>query len=256
MLGKLYKYDFRCTARKAVPIFLLYTIIGVTLRIMMEVNIESKFLAIIATLIVTVFEFMMMLLVLFTLVTTIGRINKNLFTDEGYLMHTLPVKPSAHIWSKTLNLVTWGVISFLVTIIGALIVFADADFENVKRFFRAIPELNTPITVTLVLIALVVLFCLGIIAIYGVTSGAMENSMPIFKKGIVKVITGVVIYFLVVYVMLYGFEFIDWLTVKLSIDGDWVLAFGLSCVLVFLTIVGAGLFALANFLMKKKLNMQ
>lgn len=256
MLGKLYKYDFRCTARKVVPIYILYTIISITLRVMIGLDIENGFLKILSMIAHTVFAMMMLLLGVYTVGATIIRIDKNLFTDEGYLMHTLPVKPSAHIWSKTLNSVTWGVLSFFVTLIGALIVFADADFKNVKRLFGLIPELDTPVIVALIMMALVALLFLGIFPLSGVTSGAMKNSMPIFKKGVVKVISCVVIYFITINVMIYGSDFLGILMEKLEILGDWKPAFGLACVLVFLTIVGAALFSLANYLMKKKLNMQ
>ena len=49
---------------------------------------------------------------------TVIRFYKNFFTDEGYLMFTLPVKTSDLILSKTLVAVIWRLISFLFIILS------------------------------------------------------------------------------------------------------------------------------------------
>lgn len=51
----------------------------------------------------------------------IYRFYKNLYTDEGYLMHTLPVKPGELIWSKAFVAVIWSAISSLVITLSLMI---------------------------------------------------------------------------------------------------------------------------------------
>jgi hypothetical protein len=61
------------------------------------------------------------------------RFYKNMYTDEGYLSHTLPVKPSAHIFSKTLVSGTWYIgatVLMLVSMIWLLYAFMSTIFTS------------------------------------------------------------------------------------------------------------------------------
>lgn len=49
------------------------------------------------------------------------RFYKNLYTDEGYLMHTLPVTPRQLIWAKTFTLAIWEVISAIGIVVSIAI---------------------------------------------------------------------------------------------------------------------------------------
>ncbi len=42
------------------------------------------------------------------------RFHKNLYSNEGYLMFTLPVKPQMLLASKTIVAFSWIIISFIV----------------------------------------------------------------------------------------------------------------------------------------------
>lgn len=48
------------------------------------------------------------------------RFYKNLYTDEGYLMHTLPVRPRMLILSKTLTGVFWTYLAGILTVVTVL----------------------------------------------------------------------------------------------------------------------------------------
>lgn len=52
------------------------------------------------------------------------RFYKNFYTDEGYLLHTLPVTPHQLIWSKTFVALIWQVIS------GGVVTFSLINFVN------------------------------------------------------------------------------------------------------------------------------
>lgn len=60
------------------------------------------------------------------------RFYKNMYTDEGYLTHTLPVKPSAHIISKTLVSGTWY-LAATVLMLGSLIWLFCAFFSTIMQ---------------------------------------------------------------------------------------------------------------------------
>lgn len=52
------------------------------------------------------------------------RFFKNFYTDEGYLLHTLPVTPHQLIWSKTFVALIWQLIS------GLVVTFSIINFVN------------------------------------------------------------------------------------------------------------------------------
>ena len=81
------------------------------------------------------------------------RFYRNLFTDEGYLMHTLPVKKWELITAKGLVAVIWNVITTITTLLSVLLVillismssryggvtWADITESFAQFFHEAIP---------------------------------------------------------------------------------------------------------------------
>ncbi|MPM96962.1 hypothetical protein SDC9_144132 [bioreactor metagenome] len=63
-----------------------------------------------------------------TIVVMIQRFYKNLLSDEGYLMFTLPTKPWKHITSKLLVSLIWLAVSGIMAIISILIIAYDKIF--------------------------------------------------------------------------------------------------------------------------------
>lgn len=121
MLGKLLKHEFKAVNRLMIPLHLgliVITIVGrfyvqfvmnrahvdysnYTLRMwegLMDVLLVSAYvIALIAIFIIT------------WLYLDILRFRKNLFTDEGYLMHTLPASASEHIAAKLTVSTVWQI---------------------------------------------------------------------------------------------------------------------------------------------------
>ena len=74
-----------------------------------------------------------------TIVVIIERFYKSMISQEGYLMHTLPVKPWQHIVSKLSMAIIWTAIAIVVVIASLFIIggisgllteiLADADFS-------------------------------------------------------------------------------------------------------------------------------
>ena len=63
------------------------------------------------------------------------RFQKNLFSDEGYLTHTLPVSPTKLIWSKMLVAWAWIAID-LVCVIAVSYTHLDVYKRQVLHCFR------------------------------------------------------------------------------------------------------------------------
>ena len=97
---------------------------------------ESTVLSVVQTVFATLFgvtTFGMLL----TLVLMVYRFYKNLMTDEGYLMFTLPVSRSQLIWSKLLVALVWSVLS---TVLAALAWMAEISVVGRENVFSLIAQ--------------------------------------------------------------------------------------------------------------------
>ncbi len=143
MLGKLTKYEFKATARVFLPFYL--AVFGVTLInkcfLLINDKIEPEgiigvLLGVISTLMTVVSVVMIAATLFLTFFMILQRFYKNLFTDEGYLMHTLPVKAGHHIFAKLITSSVWTVVSALVVILAIFLLLVNV--ESVGRLIESI----------------------------------------------------------------------------------------------------------------------
>lgn len=139
MLSKLLRHEFRATGRIMLPVYalLLVSCGGCTLfGSLLGRYPESTVLSVVQTVFATLFgvtTFGMLL----TLVLMVYRFYKNLMTDEGYLMFTLPVSRSQLIWSKLLVALVWSVLS---TVLAALAWMAEISVVSRENVFSLIAQ--------------------------------------------------------------------------------------------------------------------
>lgn len=110
MLGKLIKHEFHAVSRLLLPLHLALILITFVGRFYVQFavsNMDSRFDLINISLIMFYVLALFAILILTYVYLYILRPHKNLFSDEGYLMHTLPVTPSMHIWAKLIVSVCW-----------------------------------------------------------------------------------------------------------------------------------------------------
>lgn len=145
MLSKLLKYEFRATGRIMLPVYalLLVTAGGTSVTgSLMGRYPESTVLSIFRTLFMTLFAFTTFGVLLLTLVLMVYRFYKNLMTDEGYLMFTLPVSRSQLIWSKLIVSMAWGILSAVLAALMWTMVLSVAGGENLfAGIFRGLRSL-------------------------------------------------------------------------------------------------------------------
>lgn len=119
MLSRLLKYEIKATGRVFLPLFLaLLAFAGISRLIALVGQQQWDTPEAISILI---YGFIMVAMFVMTFVTMIQRFYRNLLADEGYLMHTLPVKPWQHIVAKLLISMFWIVVSGIVAFISILI---------------------------------------------------------------------------------------------------------------------------------------
>ena len=153
MLGKLMKHEFRATARLMVPLLAAVLALSVFSRIADSV-ITSHALYAIRNLLSTLFAFGLFAAVIASVVLTASRFHKNLMTDEGYLMFTLPVSVHGLLWSKLLVSIVWFIAVFAVDALALLISFGSdvtsftlgfnfGTFEgNFREFFTIVNDIS------------------------------------------------------------------------------------------------------------------
>ena len=144
MLGKLIKYEFKATGRTFLPLYGAILLVALIQRflgrsnkgVFEELNTLGNFTNL-------ALGGLLIALVVITLIVTIQRFQKNLLSDEGYLMFTLPVKIRSLIIAKMLVAVTWVILSGIVGVITFIVLFATGEFfaEVGQMFSIFIPRM-------------------------------------------------------------------------------------------------------------------
>lgn len=148
MLGKLIKHELRAMLNKFSLVAIIFLVVSVIVRIMtlfedaMEDSISFTMSFVFIT---SVFVIGLVGLNFYALFSSVTRFQKNLFGDEGYLMHTLPVPSYYHIITKFVaGLVTW-IVSVIISMISITISFFGVNeitgmIEAVSDMFSFIAE--------------------------------------------------------------------------------------------------------------------
>ena len=156
MLIKLLKKDLKATYRFFIPLLCGYAIAALLGKFLFEVILAyGKFsfedaifngLTIFTVFYFTIFLIYLIACYIMSLVFIIFDFYKTMVSDHGYLTHTLPVKTSQLIWSKTLVGVFWQVIvNLLVGLSTFLLVighFSDIPFRSFLIEFIKTINLN------------------------------------------------------------------------------------------------------------------
>ena len=126
MLVKLMKHEFRATGRVMLPLYLALMIVAVGANLSVNVLLDSdlNILRMLGGLLMFVFFVGIMGVCIMSIILMVQRFQKNLLSDEGYLMFTLPVNVHQQVWSKMLVSAVWFAATFLaVCLAGWLFVY-------------------------------------------------------------------------------------------------------------------------------------
>ena len=153
MLGKLTKHEFLACGRVALPTYIAMLVLAAIGRFLTWLTSRQylidhvpttfvKIIKVLSSLISTVYVIAFVALIVLTLVFLVYRFFKNFFTDEGYLMMTLPVRPVSLITSKLIN--AWVFIFFSAIIaIGSLYITLghyDQLVDIIDRIFDSFKD--------------------------------------------------------------------------------------------------------------------
>lgn len=148
MLKKLYKYEWKSVSLLLLilhGVLLLYTLIG-RIAITFAMNLDYGHSASLFTnniiniggfLYLLAYAFFIIGIFIATIVYLTARIQKSMFSDEGYLTHTLPVSPAKLLWSKILIFWTWLAIDTICLILSVfLLITYKETWPGIQEAFR------------------------------------------------------------------------------------------------------------------------
>lgn len=199
MLKKLLKYDWKSVSGLLLilhGILLAYTLIG---RIGIAFGLSkygdtltgsvAEAYGIVSGIYILIYVFFIMAIMVVTGVYLAARFHKNLFSDEGYLTHTLPVSPAKIMWSKILVSWAWIVIDavFVVASIMMLVLFKQTfePFKNVVcEFFSILAGVygmqNQVLMILLILTVLAQFFgCYTMLVLFSMCLGSLFKTHKI-----------------------------------------------------------------------------
>ena len=139
MFGKLLKYDFRAMWKQFAFIWPAALVLAVVNRFTLDgLDSSSSVGETTAGVAMLVYVAILMAMFIVAVIFTIQRFYKGLLGDEGYLMHTLPVKPWQLVASKLLCAVAATAVNVAVAILSMLLIipWSKEDVQEVLQAFR------------------------------------------------------------------------------------------------------------------------
>lgn len=164
MLGKLLKHEFKATARFFIPIIIAVLIMTPITKLVANRRFFDGMLSIIPVTVITGYVITLFAVGVLTMVVIVLRFYQNMVSNQGYLMHTLPVSVSQHIVSKLIVAVVWSLISIAIILLSLFILFFFPDRMEIFRegwsqfvfFFREeAGELGRTFIVQMILMAMI-----------------------------------------------------------------------------------------------------
>lgn len=145
MLGKLIKHEFIADSKVLAPSYIVVLVLSILGRFTIWLSTRKgvvdgapitfrRALEIVSSVLSVLYSLAFVALIFVTLFYLVYRFYKNFFTDEGYLMLTLPTEPRKLVFSKFLNAVIWTLFSLLVSFLSFLISMGQS--EELQNTFK------------------------------------------------------------------------------------------------------------------------
>lgn len=263
MLRKLMKYELKATARMLLPLY--GALIGFALinKLFIGMNLDmenSQFLNGIPVMIsMAAYGITMVAVMVVTLIIIIQRFYKNLLCDEGYLMNTLPISTWKNILSKLIVATLWSIISVGVALLSILIMAYKPGVMNeiisgISMIFReGYSEIGVSVYILPIegiIFGLVQAVFSTLIIYTAISLGHLANKRKILCSFGAFIVLNMIINAIVGIVgSIFDITVID----VASLSDIHVMIISMIVISIALT---AGLFALCNYILKNKLNLE
>ena len=127
MLGKLIKHELAATGRLLLPMQGILLFISIVGWLLLNLKVFDEHIEIGISMLILYILFIYAIAVATNIYLAV-RFYKNLFTDEGYLSFTLPVKPYMHLWSKGICMAIWQVVNTVMIVLSVCILMC---YQNI-----------------------------------------------------------------------------------------------------------------------------
>ncbi len=209
MLGKLLKYDLKWIYKVVIVFYILSIIFSILTRIMYSIE-NSLLFSVLAKIMQGAMIGLLINALFNGLIRSWVRFIQNVFKDESYLTHTLPVEKKDIYLSKVLAAIIISFTTVLVAIICLFIAFySKSNMEILKSLLKIAASTYDMTVIGLLLVIAAVVFLeilfISLIGYVAIILGAKSNKAKVAKA----VILGIVLYlftsgFTLVVVYLFG----------------------------------------------------
>ena len=284
MLGKLFKHEFLTIGKFALPSYIVVLILALVGRFLTWItsrqyvidNVPSTFvkiLSVLTSLITLLYTLVFLGIFLLTMAFLVYRFYKNFFTDEGYLMMTLPVKTPSLILSKLSNAWIWIIFSGIVAIVSLIITVGHFDeltdtlnntWDSIKSMLEREEdfikdELGVPIWVFVIELLVLGLAYLTRFILSWYASVSFGNLIAkkhkiigtLFSYFLLFIITTIILSLYLTVITTLIPDYYD----KLNDSSGRALQTVVFGSIAIYSVFSAGLFAFTNYIMKHKLNL-
>lgn len=240
MYGKLLKYENKALSKTILPIGIATMFVAVFGSAMLKLNLIMNRLvkngSVLFTLkAVTTTFFAISVIAMISAVFVAGfmlmqRYYRNLFTDEGYLTFTLPVKTEHILLSKLTSAVIWGAFVVVCSVAAVLIIVLFGTtpelvnhkaLEEIVHFVQALFKIDFDINGYLIFVQTFITLILSVVEQYLMIYLAITLGNQVAKKH--KVLGAIGMYF-VVYAVCQAINSVVLVIFGLSIGGIAVLS--------------------------------
>lgn len=257
MLSKLSKYEIKATARIFLPLYAVLIVYSLICKGIFSLTPHKWTIP--GTISMAVYVMILTGILVTTIVIMIQRFYKNLLSDEGYLMFTLPTEPWKHIVSKLVISMMWTAVSGVVSVMSILVIAYNGTYINelhdiinsISKFFESFGVSSILFIAEILLIGIIGLASNVLIIYASVAIGHLANRYRVFwSLGAFIMISAVsqIIFTIAVFI---GSK------IPFSGPGD-VNTFHLIAwfIIIFLGFLSAGYFFLTNYILSKRLNLE
>ena len=265
MFGKLLKYDFRSMFKQFAFIWPAALVLALVNHFTLNsfVTSSSETRQTVSGVAMLVYVAILIAMFIIAVIFIIQRFYKGLLGDEGYLMHTLPVKPWQLIGSKLLCAVVATFISVVVAILSIFVIFpwGSEDFQQIfdglKYLFSHWDRDATSVVIAILegILLMLVSFAVGYLQLYlSMAVGHLFNknrvAMSVVAFIAINAVIGMVSDFLPDFDVVFNFAFDP------NVRGIDQFHRGVWIVIIGELVVSAIFFAGTNFILQKKLNLE
>lgn len=182
MLRKLLKYELKATARIFMPIYLVLIVFAFINHFM---SFNASTFSVPQGITLTLYIIILVGMFVATFIVMIQRFYKNLLSEEGYLMFTLPVRTWKHTLCKLLVSIMWIILSSIAALASIIIIALQE--ATLSEMFQGLGEvwdfvysaIGTSIyqLIALMVVGYIISIITGILYIYlAIAIGNLSNN--------------------------------------------------------------------------------